>query len=176
MDKKYCKKILFLHGLESLLTDNKRETLLKFAEEVISPTLDYKNNRDIYQLLIDNYQNGNIDVIIGSSMGGLVGYYLSRKLGIPAMLFNPALPYKSVPQNIEKDLDSTSLTYIVLGKKDKVIEFNENLALILNNAKDSDSLYIKIINQLEHRIPYEIFTQEAFNFFVQYNNYMKLRE
>jgi predicted esterase YcpF (UPF0227 family) len=170
-EKKYCSKTLFLHGLESLLSDNKRETLLKFSEDVISPTLDYKNNPNIFQFLVEKYQYENIDVIIGSSMGGLMGYYLSRKINVPCLLFNPALPYRGVPQNIEKNIGSNSLTYIVLGKKDNIINFKENFEFIMNDIKDNDDIQIKIINKLVHRIPFEIFSQEVFNFFEQYINF-----
>ena len=41
------------------------------------------------------FKNQSINAIIGSSMGGFAGYYLAKSLGVRAMLYNPALPYRT---------------------------------------------------------------------------------
>lgn len=92
--------ILFLHGLESKLSDEKRAILETYGT-VIAPDLDYKSNPDAIQNLYDEFKNQNINSIIGSSMGGFAGFHLANSLGIFALLYNPALPYRnSVLQNI----------------------------------------------------------------------------
>ena len=48
--------ILYLHGLESRLSDVKRDVLLPFGN-VFAPDLDYKNNAEIFDWILDFYKN-----------------------------------------------------------------------------------------------------------------------
>lgn len=160
------KKILYLHGLDSFLNDEKRNILEKYGY-VLAPNINYRENSNIYSLFLEELKKESIDVIIGSSMGGLIGYYLSNKINKPSLLFNPALPYQSVLQIIDKNniAHSSSLKYIVLGKKDIIVNYYDNLDFLNKNIHKDDNVEIKIINQLEHRIPIDIFENEVFNFF-----------
>lgn len=159
-------KILYLHGLDSFLNDEKRSVLEQYGQ-VFAPNIDYRSNSNIYSLFLEEIKKENIDVIIGSSMGGLIGYYLSHKTKKPSLLFNPALPYQSVLQVIDKEnIDSSSeLKYIVLGKKDIIVKYSDNLDFLNKNIHENDNVEVKIINKLEHRIPTDIFENEVFNFF-----------
>lgn len=87
-------KILFLHGFESKLSSEKRIILEKYGH-VISSDLDYKSNPNIIEHLYNTYFNQKIEIIIGSSMGGFVGYHLANLFGVPSMLYNPAFPYRN---------------------------------------------------------------------------------
>lgn len=159
-------KILYLHGLDSFLNDEKRSILEKHGK-VLAPNIDYRENSNIYSLFLEEIKKETIDVVIGSSMGGLVGYYLSHNSKKPSLLFNPALPYQSVLQIVDKNNiePSPSLKYIVLGKKDIIIKYSDNLDFLNKNIHEDDNIEIKIINKLEHRIPSDIFESEVFNFF-----------
>ncbi len=114
--------ILFLHGLESPLTIDKKNILEKYGN-VFAPDLNYKSNPNMIQFLYDEYQNQSIDVIIGSSMGGFAGFYLSKLLKLPALLFNPALPYHATEQNIPNtEIVHQNLIQFVLGLQDEPIK------------------------------------------------------
>ena len=69
--------ILYLHGLESKLSPQKRSVLERFGT-VIAPDLDYHKNTNVFDLLIKRNEEQHFDVIIGSSMGGFMGYYLAN--------------------------------------------------------------------------------------------------
>lgn len=163
-------KILYLHGLDSFLNDEKRIILEKHGK-VLAPNINYRENSNIYSLFLEKIQKENIDVIIGSSMGGLVGYYLSHNANKASLLFNPALPYQSVLQIVDKKNTnpSSALKYIVLGKKDTIVKYSDNLDFLNKNIHQDDNVEIKIINKLEHRIPSDIFENEVFNFFKSIN-------
>ena len=92
-------KILYLHGLESKLSQEKRAVLERFGE-VLAPHLDYYNNPETIESILNNYEKEGIDVVIGSSIGGFAAYYVSTVLKKPALLFNPALRKRSVEQSI----------------------------------------------------------------------------
>ncbi len=155
------------HGLESTINQNKREILEEYGE-VIAPILDYKNNSNIYNLLSNQIIDEKIDIIIGSSLGGFMGYYLSENFNKPSLLFNPALPYRSVNQIINEKINPEKevFKYIVLGRLDNIVKFEDNLDFLIKNTINYTSLEIKIINNLEHRIPLEIFKKEIRHFFI----------
>lgn len=159
--------ILFLHGLESKLSDEKRAILATYGT-VIAPDLDYKSNPDAIQNLYDEFKNQNINAIIGSSMGGFAAYHLANSLGICTLLYNPALPYRtSIIQNIPSHLPQkqSPLMMVVLGAQDDVIKAKDNLAFLAQNFSELKECTIQIINELAHQIPVPIFEKQTEYFF-----------
>lgn len=155
--------ILFLHGLESKLSEPKRAILEKYGQ-VIAPDLDYKSNPNMIEFLFNTYQNQKIDVIIGSSMGGFAGYYLAQLLNLPSMLYNPALPYRNtieqiVPSNIP--MNHPKSMRIILGGQDNVIKTKDNLAFLAENCTDKTDYTIVILKDLAHQIPFDVFKKET---------------
>lgn len=159
--------ILFLHGLESKLSPEKRVILEKYGN-VIAPELDYKSNTNMTQHLYDAYQTQDINAIIGSSMGGFAGYYLANSLSICALLFNPALPYRNtieqiVPINIP--INQSLFMRIVLGGQDTIIKAKDNLAFFAQNVAAKTDYAITIKSDLAHQIPVDVFEEETKAFF-----------
>ena len=95
--------ILYLHGLLGSLNPEKREVLEKYGT-VYAPTIPYKSNSTCIDWLYQTYKEKQIEVVIGSSMGGFTGYYISRLLQTHALLFNPALAHRTVHQVIPSPL------------------------------------------------------------------------
>jgi len=160
--------ILYLHGLESKLSPPKRSVLERFGT-VIAPDLDYYNNPNVFEYLLQLNAEHHFDVAIGSSMGGFMSYYFVNTINCPALLFNPALPYRSVPQNIPTldSLNSSSLLHFALGGQDDVIKANDNLKWISENRQPSTDLKISIHNQMGHQILLDVFEKEVTEFFRQ---------
>lgn len=120
--------ILYLHGLNGSLKPKKRNILEAYGT-VFAPSIDYQNNPNAILWLYDSYKNKDIDIVIGSSMGGFAGCHLSKLLQVPALLFNPALAKRSVPQHvIETPKNNNTSIDIVLGAKDTVINPKDTLA------------------------------------------------
>jgi predicted esterase YcpF (UPF0227 family) len=158
--------ILYLHGLDSNLSNEKKQILEQFGN-VIAPDLDYRSNPNMIETLFNEYANQNIDLIIGSSMGGFAGFYLSKLLQIPALLFNPALPYRtSVLQNIPiiKN-EHKHLLQIVIGNQDDIIRSADNLDFIMKLFPLKNDFRLHLLNELGHGIPVDIFESEVNLFF-----------
>ena len=68
------KKVLYLHGLNSTLHTDRRQVLKSFDLDIYAPQIDYEGNPNALQELLDTY---DVDMVIGSSAGGLGGYYFS---------------------------------------------------------------------------------------------------
>ena len=159
--------LLYLHGLESKLSDEKRAILERYAT-VIAPDLDYKSNPNSIEQLFNSYRDEKIDLIIGSSMGGFAGYYLAQLFAIPCMLYNPALPYRgSTDQIIPDDLsmNATLSMRIVLGAQDDIIKAKDNLAFLAQHISDKTDYKIIVRKDLAHQIPVAVFEEETKAFF-----------
>lgn len=154
--------ILYLHGLESKLSDEKRTVLQQFGT-VIAPDMDYKSNSEVFGYLMKTYKNETIDCIIGSSMGGFMGYHLAMTFGCPALLFNPALAKRSVHQEIPETIKPKNHQRfsVVLGGKDQTVKPKKTLKFFSKNFLPKVQLEIKIRPELEHPIPLDVFTEEC---------------
>ena len=158
-------KILFLHGLDTELTPDKRQVLSQFGE-VIAPKIDYRADSNIIQTLEKQYSSSKVDVIIGSSMGGFAAYYLSMILDTPCLVFNPALPYRSLKQEVPVlDTERRKYLQVVLGIQDETIKSKDTMKFLREVLAKDTNARMHLINQLAHRIPLEIFETEANLFF-----------
>lgn len=158
--------ILYLHGLESKLSPQKKLILEQYGT-VIAPNLNYTENPNIIETLYKDYKDQNIDFIIGSSMGGFTGFYLSKLMQIKTLLFNPALPYRtSILQNIPAiEKEHAQLVQIVIGNQDDIIKATDNIAFIMKLLPLKTDLRLHLINELGHGIPLVIFENEVHLFF-----------
>ena len=157
--------ILYLHGLKSKLSLEKRKELEKFGE-VYAPDIDYSKDNFQYVEILQQFPKTEFNVIIGSSMGALNSYIISNWIGRPALLFNPPLskhPW-SVMYPMEKFLKGDTSKHVVLGVRDEVVNPSETLNYIAGRLTGNVQV-IKLHPTLGHRIPIDIFETEVKEFF-----------
>lgn len=84
-------KILFLHGFSSCAKGNKSTVLKAYFgnDEVLANNLSYDPLTAIAEIE-HNLEHENIDLIIGSSLGGFYATYLAEKYALNAVLLNPS--------------------------------------------------------------------------------------
>lgn len=159
--------ILYLHGLESKLSDAKRAVVERYAK-VIAPDLDYHNNPDTVQEVYETYKSKTIDYVMGSSMGGFAAFHLGRAFNKPVLLFNPALVKRSVPQNIPTYKTPTSgFGQVVLGGKDPVVDPADSLRFLGDQLKAGFDYHLHLRAEMEHRTPLDVFEEEVGLFFTR---------
>jgi hypothetical protein len=157
--------ILYLHGLNGSLSDEKRTILEKYGR-VYSPAIDYESDSNCIENLRRQFVNGKIDVVMGSSMGGFTGYYLSIAFKKSALLFNPALVSRSVFQNVPDYSNSDRFfKQFVLGVKDEVVDPKDTLKFIGERMDENTYYHISLRPDLAHRIPLDVFEKEVYAFF-----------
>jgi predicted esterase YcpF (UPF0227 family) len=160
------RKILYLNGYKSKLILPKHETLSEYGE-LIAPYVDHHVEKDIYLKFEKIVKEEKIDVIIGSSMGGALGFLLSCNYNIPALLFNPAVPYYE--GHFSPNETITAYQKIVLGKLDTIIVPQKTLDFL--SSYELPKLKIEMIADLEHKIPVNVFKQEIDLFIKELNEY-----
>jgi uncharacterized protein len=157
--------ILYLHGLKSKLSEEKRKVLEKYGN-VFAPDIDYAAAHVQPLSILRTYPATEFNVIIGSSMGALNTYIISNWIGRPALLFNPPLVKhpKSLRLPKEKFLRSDSSKQILLGAKDEVVDPRETLIFLAEHLQEQE-LEIHVDPLLGHRIPPELFEEQVVHFF-----------
>ena len=129
-------KFAYLHGYQGFVTDEKRVYLNELGD-CYAPTIDYDNAPTLIQDLVAQFTKEPIQFIAGTSLGGMISYYLGLILNVPVLMFNPAViaierlkPFLSdellnaVPQ--KQNMVFTGLKDDVVEPKFQ-IEFVENL-------------------------------------------------
>ncbi|MEO6948651.1 MAG: YqiA/YcfP family alpha/beta fold hydrolase [Ginsengibacter sp.] len=162
-EKRPVETIFYFHGFNGFLTHEKREVLQQFGK-VIAPTFNYSLG-DTLSGIINSFKDVDLKsaIFMGTSYGGYVINVLNEKYDIPGLLFNPALPYRIlIEPNREHYFENNlkSLSSFVLGKKDKLVRYQDNLDYISKYVKGPKEV---ILNEdLGHSIPvkeFEIYTR-----------------
>lgn len=152
-------KVIYIHGLDSIPNPEKLAILEDIGLEVVSPFIDYDKEQDtVYERVKAFAVDENIDAIIGSSMGGFIGFWLGRDLNIPALLFNPALFFESMQQFIpviEEDINAPA--YVCLGEKDQRVDPVEVRKYLEKLNPNYENLKIVSASWLEHGIDLSTF-------------------
>lgn len=167
MKKQY--NILYYHGLDSFLSEEKKDILERFGT-VTAPTYNYRNP-EVLQSINNSFDDSPANtVLIGSSFGGFIANLFSLSYDLPCLLFNPALAYRSIDlaQEVPFDSNINSLSYIVLGSEDKVINCADNLVFINQHFHGPTEIIIE--EGMEHRVPVDIFEKHVTDFFSLLNN------
>jgi hypothetical protein len=156
-------KILYLHGLDSTLQDDRRAVLNPYGE-IFAPELDYRSNPQLFSELIAQY--AEVDALIGSSAGGLVVYYLAQALLKPCLLLNPALTYKNeMPATIQPNPHYAAYMQVVIGLQDSVISPWDSLAVLREELREHQPVEIHLVNTMAHSYPIGVFEREVRAFF-----------
>ena len=155
--------ILYLHGLHSKLSSEKRKVLEQYGE-VFAPNINYKYQHIQPTEILKHYRDTDFNVVIGSSMGALNAYIISENIGRPTLLFNPPLK-KYQPITFEaRYIKGLASKQIVLGGSDDVVDPSETLNFLGKHLKKSE-LHFKVDPILGHRIPLDVFKTEVKEFF-----------
>ena len=133
-------------------------------EAGLDPTslhIDYRQKLGVYETLKDTAIRKNIEFIIGSSLGGYIGNVIAEDIGIPCLLFNPAMTYTDVFYSkipvIEKPANKQR--FIVLGHHDESINPNYTIKVFQEKErKDLDQRMI-ICHWLGHEIDFRTFDE-----------------
>ena len=165
--------ILLLHGLEGKPDDKLKYLKELFPDvQIIAPNIDYKNDTISYgnhsqKGIMDFCENvintKGINLIIGTSAGGRLGFILKEKYDIFYVLFNPALLSDVKEINwleVNKNLNNHK-GLIITGRCDKIVPTKKLLRFL------GDYDYRRILNVIDtdHNIPEKAFKEGIMRLF-----------
>jgi alpha/beta superfamily hydrolase len=152
-------KTLYIHGWQSSPNPAKIQILEEAGLEVIAPYIDYeKQQAEVYPGIKKLARDEQVEALIGSSMGGFIGYWLAQELNLPALLFNPALYFKSMQPFIPAiDTDFNPPLFICSGEKDETVLPDLLLKYLDQQHPNSDNLKVISAHWLAHQIDIKTF-------------------
>tara|TARA_B100000787_G_C16139891_1_gene271441 strand:- start:506 stop:1006 length:501 start_codon:yes stop_codon:yes gene_type:complete len=158
-------KTLYIHGLDSSPKKNKLNIIKKKSTD-FSFHLDYRNEKNTFKILSNCIKENNINSVIGSSFGGMLGYWLSKKHKIPSLLFNPAMHISKDKIYYEISDNKSPLTIVILGKNDEIVNPIKTKEILQKSNNN-----IKIIEcDIGHKIDLITFKTQVDYFFKLLNN------
>jgi predicted esterase YcpF (UPF0227 family) len=152
-------KMLYIHGLGSSPKPEKVK-MMEVHGEVVALHLDYTTCENAYEVLKTTIREENITAIVGSSMGGLLGFWLAENHSLPCLLFNPAISkeYTDFPLGIEKgEMGSCPERFVVLGQQDDVVDPRSTFSFLTNQTPASTRQRVMWCSHLSHQIPDDVF-------------------
>lgn len=144
----------FFHGIESKPFSEKNQILIEqYGESNVYAPAMYYRDPCLFDTVLKEIRERNIELLIGSSMGGYFAYCLSTMTGVPTVLFNPAVIGRSFDPVTEMGLIS-SKHRVILGINDDVIDPIKSSAYF-DEYGIGDFEYHR--EDIGHRIPREVF-------------------
>jgi len=157
--------IYYFHGLDGFLTHEKKIMLESFGN-VMAPTYNYRDPSTITSIK-NTFEKADLSngVFMGTSYGGFVASALSVLHDKPNLLFNPALVLRTIPMGLDAPLtcELESLSFFVLGEKDKLLGWKDNLKFINDHIKGPKEIAVE--KEMGHHIPVDIFSKYVSRFF-----------
>ena len=154
------KSVIVLHGLGGEPSPDRKQVLESLGWSVIYPHIDYEVewDKDKGKSLFESMCRQKFNLIIGISLGGYMGYHLSKKLGVDAILINPALD-RSVTKTKISDFD---IEYTPVKSNIEVFSGMDDTTvpteLIVNYLDKNDTeIEVNRVIGLEHRLPIRYF-------------------
>ncbi len=153
---------LYIHGLDSFPVPEKKKIMSRAGLDVVALHINYRQKLGVYETLKDAILQKKIKFIIGSSLGGFLGYWLAEDTGLPCLLFNPVMNaknqvfYSTIPKI--DDLKCPA-RYVVLGAKDDLLDSKKTLDIL--NKKKRTGIHQQIVTceWLGHQIDFFTFDE-----------------
>lgn len=145
-------RVAFFHGLESKPNSEKNQILNKTFDYVYAPAMDYHNS-NLFDTVLQGVKDNNIQLLIGSSMGGYFAYCISTLTGIPTILFNPAVVNRSF-NPVTKVGSQKAHHTVVYGENDDIINPEKSQEWFKKYGVGSFKYYWE---NMGHKIPSNIF-------------------
>jgi hypothetical protein len=168
-------KTLYIHGLDSHPVKEKLEILNKAGLEVFALHLDYRTEKNAYRILKKYVLDENISFLVGSSLGGYIAYWLAEELGLPCLLFNPAMSYSDAFQEFIPEIENRDCParFVVVGAFDEIINPDESVRFFRKLAYDDCFQRLVVCDWLEHQIDYKTFEEMVHWALLSYRNFIR---
>ena len=155
--------ILYLHGLKSKLSPEKKKILEQYGK-VYAPDIDYESRYIQPVEILKQYPKIEFNAVTGSSMGALNAYIISENIGRSALMFNPPLAKYEAREFKARFTKGYIYQQFRLGGKDEVVSPIETMNFLSSKIRIHD-VTVNIDPNLGHRIPPELLNQDLQRFF-----------
>lgn len=156
-------KAVYIHGLDSKAKPEKIKIMEQAGFDIFSLNLNYREDKKVYTKLKNLISDKEAEFVIGSSFGGMLGYWLSEELGMPALLFNPAVVFQSVQVDLPViDKYNCPMRIVVLGEQDDVVDPVKNKQFFQERERKGLKQKVLSCSWLGHSVDFQTFEEMCF--------------
>ena len=154
-------KTLYIHGLDSHPVPEKLEILRQHGLDVVALHMDYHNESNVYHTLQNFARSENVEFIIGSSLGGFLAYWLGQDLGLPVLLFNPAMSYSDKLNEHMPEIKNRNCParFVVIGAFDETVDPEPNIRFFRKQGDENCYQRVVVCHWLKHQIDFTTFEE-----------------
>ncbi len=154
-------KTLYIHGLDSFPVPEKLAILEKAGMDTVALHLDYRTENNSYRILKDFALKEEVEFIVGSSLGGYMGYWLGEELGLPCLLFNPAMSYSESLKEYMPEITTQKCParFVVIGAWDDTVDPQQNVRFFRDHNHGDCYQRVLVCEWLEHQIDFISFEE-----------------
>lgn len=152
-------KTLYIAGLDSKPNPVKMKILEQYGFETTELVPDYRKlGEKTLELVINTAIDSKAEAVMGSSMGGFFGFWIAEKLGLPCLLFNPAMQLKSIPIELPViENKKCPKRFVILGDQDDVVNPIQNSQFFQSIERTTCNQRVIRCSWLTHQIDLETF-------------------
>jgi len=129
---------LWLHGMGGSPNKEKIAYMKERGLNTHALHLDYNREPKRFEILRDYCIKHQIQLLVGSSFGGFLAFWLSEELGIPCLLLNPAVSLrnkrKTKPSGVSRLASPICLT--ALGAEDDKVDPERTALFMEKDTRD----------------------------------------
>ena len=165
-------RIAYFHGWKSTIDERKVKILAKFGDEIYYPSIDYQTEKNLINSFANDLYSGPPALIVGSSLGGYLGFHISNIVRFPALLINPAFFLKSGGE-LRPNTNSSNNDFmdkdIFFSLKDEEIDVKRCIKYLKTLGYEDSK--ISFFEDFGHRIPLDVFENIFSEFREKYKDF-----
>lgn len=149
-----------MHGMGGTPNQEKIALMESYGLETHALHLNYSQEPRRFEILRDYCIEHQIQLLVGSSFGGFLGFWLSEELGIPCLLLNPAVSLrgkKKTKPNLSQEI--SPLCMVAVGGKDEQIDHSRTLKFMDRDAREGKIILTKVFPNEGHGFSMEAFDE-----------------
>ena len=148
-------KILYLHGYKAKPNYERIDYLKSLGHVVMAPHIDYDEEPEVLLELLEL----NYDMVVGSSLGAYMAFYISDYKSVPCVCFNPPLFRElkiemKLPENWDYESIIPQYKDIVVGGKDDVVNAIDTINWLVENRPTAN---VHVLDDMTHSIKMDEF-------------------
>ncbi len=154
-------KAIWIHGMGGSPNQDKIALMEQYGWETHALHLDYVQEPLRFEILRDYCTKHHIDVLVGSSFGGFLAFWLSEELGLSCILLNPAVSIRGKSKNKPNSVTHlrSALCLVALGAKDELIDAQRTLLFIEQDKRADKIILTKVFDEEGHSFTIEAFRE-----------------
>lgn len=154
-------RAIWMHGMGGSPNKEKIALMEEYGLTTHALHMDYSNEPRRFEILRDYCIEHGIELLVGSSFGGFMGFWLSEELGLPCLLLNPAVSLRGKNKTKPKGMTklTSKLCMVTVGDQDSQIDHQRTLKFMDKDRREGKVILTKVMADEGHGFSMKAFRE-----------------